>query len=262
MHDVKPFTPEVRAEIDNELADKSIDFMKRQHAAGKPFFLYLPFSMGHAPTCPSKQFAGKSRIGNYGDKMMEGDYHVGQILDALKDLGVDDDTIVIFASDNGPRGDATREFGNQGTPDMGNTRPVPRRTGRSDGGLDPHLRLHPLARPRQAGHDFLRHVLDHGFLAHARAIVGGKMPTDRPIDGVDQSDVLFGKSASGHRENPAELHRPGVGGGALEAMARLFHRHASDRHRAAASCAAWSQPTRRWRATRRSTTSRWTRMRI
>ena len=72
---------------------------------------------------------------------------------------------------------------------------------RSDRGLDPHLRLHSLARPRQAGHELLRHVFDHGFLPDARGIVGGKMPTDRPIDGVDQSDVLFGKSALGHRES-------------------------------------------------------------
>lgn len=91
LHDVKPFTLEVRAEIDNELTDRSIDFIKRQHAAGKPFFLYLPFSMGHFPNLPSKQFAGKSRIGNYGDKLMEGDYHVGQVLDTLKDLGIDEE---------------------------------------------------------------------------------------------------------------------------------------------------------------------------
>ena len=50
---------------------------------------------------------------------MEGDYHVGQILDTLKDLGVDDDTILVFASDNGPQGRRHRELGNQGTPDMG-----------------------------------------------------------------------------------------------------------------------------------------------
>ena len=92
----------MRANIDNELVDKSIDFMRRQKAAGKPFFLYLPFSMGHAPNLPSQQFKGKSRIGNYGDKMMEGDFHVGQILDTLKELGVEDNTIVVFASDNGP----------------------------------------------------------------------------------------------------------------------------------------------------------------
>ena len=59
LRTVKPYTREVRAEIDtNELLPKSIDFMKRQTAAGKPFFLYLPFSMGHFPNLPSKQFAG------------------------------------------------------------------------------------------------------------------------------------------------------------------------------------------------------------
>ena len=51
---VKPYTREVRAIIDNELIDKSIDFMRRQRAAGKPFFLYLPFSMGHFPNLPSR----------------------------------------------------------------------------------------------------------------------------------------------------------------------------------------------------------------
>lgn len=99
---VKPFTPEVRAEINNELTEKSIAFIKKEIAAGKPFFLYLPFSMGHAPNYPSKEFAGKSRIGQYGDKIMEGDYHVGQILDALKVTNIDNNTIIIFASDNGP----------------------------------------------------------------------------------------------------------------------------------------------------------------
>jgi hypothetical protein len=52
-----------------------------------------------------------------------GDYHVGQILDMVKELGVDDNTIVVFASDNGPQGETAREHGNQGTPDMGNSGP-------------------------------------------------------------------------------------------------------------------------------------------
>jgi arylsulfatase A-like enzyme len=103
LQTVKPFTSELRASIDNELVDKSIDFMRRQKAAAKPFFLYLPFSMGHAPNLPSSQFKGKSRIGNYGDKMMEGDFHVGQILDTLKELGVEDNTIVVFASEADPK---------------------------------------------------------------------------------------------------------------------------------------------------------------
>ena len=58
LQTVKPFTADVRANIDNELVDKSIDFMRRQKAAGKPFFLYLPFSMGHAP---EPAFARSSR---------------------------------------------------------------------------------------------------------------------------------------------------------------------------------------------------------
>ena len=120
---VKPFTPEVRAEIDNDLTDRSIAFMRQQSAAGKPFFVYLPFSMGHFPNAPSKQFAGKSRIGQYGDKMMEGDFHVGQVLDALRELKIDDNTIVVFASDNGPSGWIAREVGNLGSPDMGNAGP-------------------------------------------------------------------------------------------------------------------------------------------
>jgi arylsulfatase A-like enzyme len=123
LRTVKPYTREVRAEIDTELVAKSIEFMRRQKAAGKRFFLYLPFSMGHFPNLPSKQFAGKSQIGQYGDKLMEGDHHVGQIVDELKELGLDDSTLVVFASDNGPQGETAREMGNQGTPDMGNSGP-------------------------------------------------------------------------------------------------------------------------------------------
>src|SRR4030095_6035044 len=119
----KPCPREAGAEIDNELVAKSIDFMKRQKAAGKPFFLYLPFSMGHFPNLPSQQFKGKPRIGKYGDKLMEGDHHVGQILDTLKELGVDDKTLVVFASDNGPQGETAPEMGHTGTPDMGSSVP-------------------------------------------------------------------------------------------------------------------------------------------
>jgi len=201
LREVKPFTPEVRAEIDNELTDKSIDFMKRQHTAGKPFFLYLPFSMGHVPNLPSKEFAGKSRIGDYGDKMMEGDFHVGQILDALKDLGVDDNTILMFASDNGPYGETAREFGNQGTPDMGSSGAFRGELGEvSEGAIRTFafIRWPGHVKPDTTSYAMFS-IMD--FFPTLASIVGGKMPADRPIDGVDQSDVLFGKSAVGHRED-------------------------------------------------------------
>jgi arylsulfatase len=201
LRTVKPFTPEVRANIDYELVDKSIEFMRRQKGDGKPFFLYLPFSIGHVPNLPSQQFKGKSRIGNYGDKMMEGDYHVGRILDTLKELGVDDSTIVVFASDNGPYGEAAREFGNQGTPDMGNSGPFRGELGEATEGAirtAAIIRWPGQVKPNATSYAMFS-IMD--FLPSFAHIVGGKMPTDRPIDGVDQTDVLLGNSATGHRES-------------------------------------------------------------
>ncbi len=198
---MKPYTPEVRANIDNELVDKSIDFMRRQKASGKSFFLYLPFSMGHAPNLPSKQFKGKSRIGNFGDKIMEGDHHVGQILDTLKELGIDNDTIVVFASDNGPSGETVREFGNQGTPDMGNSGPFRGELGEvTEGSIRTVsiIRWPGKVKPNTTTYAMFS-IMD--FLPTFASIVGSKLPTDRPIDGVDQTHVLLGNSAMGLREN-------------------------------------------------------------
>jgi len=198
---VKPFTPEVRAEIDNELTERSIEFMKRQSAAGKPFFVYLPFSMGHFPNYPSKQFAGKSRIGNYGDKMMEGDYHVGQVLDALKDLKIDDNTILVFASDNGPSGWIGRELGNLGSPDMGSPGPFRGELGEATEGS-----IRTFCFIRWPGHiapntSSYAMFSEMDFLPTFASILGAKLPTDRPIDGVDQSAVLSGKNEAGARES-------------------------------------------------------------
>ncbi len=201
LRNVKPFTREVRAEIDNELVAKSIDFLKRRTADKKPFFLYLPFSMGHIPNLPSKQFAGKSRIGQYGDKLMEGDYHVGQILDTLKELGVDDNTIVVFASDNGPSGECFREYGNQGTPDMGNSGPFRGELGEATEGSIRTAAIIRWPDKIKAGttSNAMFSIMDfYPTFAH---LVGAKMPDDRPLDGVDQTDVLLGKSETGKRDS-------------------------------------------------------------
>jgi arylsulfatase len=200
MERVKPFTPEVRAEIDNDLTDRSIAFMKQQQAAGKPFFVYLPFSMGHAPNYPSKQFAGKSRIGNYGDKMMEGDYHVGQVLDALEELKIVDNTIVVFASDNGPSGMILRELGNLGSADMGNAGPFRGELGEATEGS---IRTFCFIRwPGHIAPDTTSYAMfsEMDFLPTFAAILGAKLPADRLIDGVDQTAVLFGKSEKGARD--------------------------------------------------------------
>jgi arylsulfatase len=201
LQKVKPFTAEVRAEIDNELTAKSVDFIKRAHGQGKPFFLYLPFSMGHAPNYPSKQFEGKSRIGQYGDKLMEGDYHVGQVLDALRDAHIEDNTIVVFASDNGPWGWSGKDFGNLGSPDMGSPGPFRGNLGEATEGS-----IRTFCFIRWPGHVkanttsyAMFSIMD--FMPTFAAILGTKLPTERPIDGVDQSAVLLGTSEAGARES-------------------------------------------------------------
>ncbi|QWD63859.1 arylsulfatase [Polynucleobacter sp. MWH-UH2A] len=200
---VKPYTMAVRAEIDNELTDKSIAFMKQQNAAGKPFFLYLPFSMGHYPNLPSKQFAGKSRIGQYGDKMMEGDYHLGQVMDALKEMNIEDNTILVFASDNGSTGQTVMHWDRQGlgAPDMGSNGPF-----RGDLGEATEGAVRTFCIIRWPGHtapgstsNAMFSIMD--FMPTFANILGAKLPTDRAIDGVNQLDVLMGKSATGNRES-------------------------------------------------------------
>jgi arylsulfatase A len=80
--------------------EKSVDFINRHN--DQPFFLYVPHPMPHVPLYVSEKFEGKSGTGLYGDVIMELDWSVGQIMDALKENGLERNTLVIFTSDNGP----------------------------------------------------------------------------------------------------------------------------------------------------------------
>ena len=86
--------------ITTQITDRAVDFIHRNK--NNPFFLYLPHSMPHQPIAVSEKFAGKSELGLYGDVMMEIDWSVGKILKSLQENGIDQNTLVIFASDNGP----------------------------------------------------------------------------------------------------------------------------------------------------------------
>jgi hypothetical protein len=133
--------------------------------------------------------------------MKEVDCHVGQILDTLKELGVDDNTIVVFASDNGPQGQTAREHGNQGTPDMGNSGPFRGELGEvTEGGIRTAaiIRWPRKVKPNTTTYAMFS-IMD--FLPTFAHIVSGKLPTDRAIDGVNQIDVLLGSTAIGHRES-------------------------------------------------------------
>ena len=83
------------------LTDKTVDWVNNQ-SKNQPFFLYFSLPSPHAPIIPNEEFIGKSSAGGYGDFMYQTDWVIGQVLNALRENGFEDNTIVIFSSDNGP----------------------------------------------------------------------------------------------------------------------------------------------------------------
>lgn len=102
MLKVRPYDLEYRKEIEADIAKASVDHIKRQAGEKRPFFLMIGWTRPHFPNDVGPDFSGKSGIGKYGDSVVELDYRVGEVLDAIDEAGMTDDTIVIFLSDNGP----------------------------------------------------------------------------------------------------------------------------------------------------------------
>ena len=158
--------------------------------------------------------------------MMEGDYHVGQIMDALKELGVDDNTLLVFASDNGPYGETARALGNWGMPDQGNAGPFRGELGEvTEGSIRTFclIRWPGRAKPGTTSYAMLS-IMD--FFPTFASIIGAKVPTDRPIDGVDQTDVLLGKSETGKRDSLLSF----VGGDLLAVLWKQWRFYFTDVH--------------------------------
>ena len=105
--------------------DEAIRFIRE--SGEQPFFIYLPHAMPHLPVYASKEFTGRSKGGRYGDVIEEIDANVGRILDVLKELDQDENTLVIFTSDNGPWRNMP--------PRMFNTAPVEKWHGGTTGSL-------------------------------------------------------------------------------------------------------------------------------
>ncbi|MFD2158458.1 arylsulfatase [Rubritalea tangerina] len=82
-------------------AEKSVAYINQKAKSEKPFFLYLPLTSPHTPIVPSKEWLGKSPIGKYGDFLMETDWVVGQVLEALDANKITENTLVMFSTDNG-----------------------------------------------------------------------------------------------------------------------------------------------------------------
>lgn len=81
---------------------RSIDFIKKNVQAGKPFFLYLAHNMPHVPLAVSDKFKGKSEQGLFGDVMMEIDWSIGEVWKTVQELGIEGNTLIVITSDNGP----------------------------------------------------------------------------------------------------------------------------------------------------------------
>jgi len=101
VEDTGPLTRKRMETIDDEVTAKALDFMGRAKKANKPFFLWYNSTRMHIWTHLKKESEGKTGLGVYADGMVEHDNHVGQVLAKLKELGLDENTIVMYSTDNG-----------------------------------------------------------------------------------------------------------------------------------------------------------------
>jgi arylsulfatase A-like enzyme len=180
-----------RRTMEAEITSRAVDFIKRNANATKPFFAYVAFSLFHFPTLPNPEFAGKTGNGDWADCLAEMDYRTGQILDAIKEAGIEENTIVIFASDNGPEG--THPWEGDSGPWRGTYFTAMEASLRA-----PFIIRWPAKVPAGAVSNEIVHVVD---LYPTLARVGGaEVPQDRPIDGVDQLDFFLGNHEHSNRE--------------------------------------------------------------
>ena len=181
--------------------DKSIDWLRKKRDSEKPFVLYLAHTMMHTIIDASEQFRGKSAGGLYGDVVEEFDYETGRILDALDELSLTEDTLVIYTSDNGPWNQDKYTKNKKGHPEeaifWGDSGPM--RNGKGscyEGGY----RLPCIVRwPGKvlAGRESDAIFATIDFLPTFARLAGFEVPTDRHIDGIDQTDLLLGRRETG-----------------------------------------------------------------
>lgn len=183
---------EKRKTIDREITDKAIDFIKRKAGGDEPFFAYLPYTQTHEPVDAHPDFKGSTGNGSFADVLAQTDSYVGELLDTIDDLGLKDNTIFIFTSDNGREG-ITRSFGFTGpwrgtmfSPYEGSLRV-------------PFLIRYPGKIPvKQVSNDIV-HLVD--LFPTLANFVGGEIPQDRVLDGVDQTAFLTGKAEKSARDS-------------------------------------------------------------
>jgi arylsulfatase A-like enzyme len=170
--------------ITRRIADESIRFIKESVKEGKPFFVYLANPMPHIPLFVSPEFEGKTGKGLYSDVIAEIDHNTGRVLDALKANGVDENTLVIFSSDNGP----WLLFGDHG----GSAKPLRDGKGSTyEGGQRvPTIMRWPAKIP--AGTECAEMATAMDMMPTFAAITGARLPADLKLDGHNVLSLITG----------------------------------------------------------------------
>jgi arylsulfatase A-like enzyme len=171
-----------QSQLTRRYTEKAVEFIRENK--DRPFFVYVPHTMAHVPLYVSERFKGKSEQGMYGDVMMELDWSAGEILSALKEAGVDERTLVIFTSDNGP----WLSYGDHGG------LAVPLREGKGttwEGGMrEPCIMRWPGQIPAGSVCDEMATAMD--ILPTFARLSGARLPR-RKIDGEDIWELMAGE---------------------------------------------------------------------
>ncbi len=150
----------------------------------EPFFLYLPHNMPHVPIYASADFEGMSERGLYGDVIQEIDWSVGQIVAKLHALGLEENTLIVITSDNGPWLTMAEHGGSSGILRSG------KQTTFEGGMRVPCVLQWPAKVPAGRVVDGMHNMMD--WFPTFADLSGASVPTDRPVDGEDISAVLLG----------------------------------------------------------------------
>lgn len=170
--------------------EKAVNFIERHKE--QPFFLYFAHAMPHVPLGVSDKFRGKSDQGLYGDMMMEVDWSIGQLLQVLRDNEIEDNTLVIFTSDNGPWLNYGNHAGSAGGLREG------KQTTWEGGNRVPAIIHWPKVVPAGVINNYMAATID--ILPTIAAITGASLP-DHKIDGVNISSLLKGEKDSQPRKS-------------------------------------------------------------
>ncbi len=192
---VREYTAEYRKQVEGDITKASIKYIKQRAKKDEPFFLYVGFTHTHYPVLTAPQFEGASPAGPYGDAIMELDYRTGEVLDAIKAAGIEDNTIVIWLSDDGASPMGGPLAGRGGSNGIF--------AGELGDGLDGSVRTPAMIKwPGKIKPSKSNGMVSiHDFFSTLGNIIGAEIPNDRAIDSIDQTDFFLGKQKNSNRQS-------------------------------------------------------------